>query len=252
MVRDNPTTSGSSAPTRPRPTGWTRSTTSPTRSSPARSSTPTSTSRGPAGWWRSCPSTPARAGSRATLLTGRHGLFSCYEAFIHLVDSMFNQHAKWLKTTRDIEWRPQIASASTTCSAPTCGARTTTASPTRTPASSTTWSTRGPRSSGSTCRRTPTPCCRPCSTAWRAEHYVNVVVVRQAAVLRLADRGRRQTCTAPAAPGSGTGPPPTGGRPRRRDGLRGRRADPRDLAGRDDSCASTCPTCGSGSSTSST
>ena len=44
------------------------------------------------------------------LLTGRHGLFSCYEAFIHLVDSMLNQHAKWLKTTRELEWRPPIAS----------------------------------------------------------------------------------------------------------------------------------------------
>jgi xylulose-5-phosphate/fructose-6-phosphate phosphoketolase len=44
------------------------------------------------------------------LLTGRHGLFSCYEAFIHIVDSMFNQHAKWLKVTRDIPWRRPIAS----------------------------------------------------------------------------------------------------------------------------------------------
>ncbi len=44
------------------------------------------------------------------LLTGRHGFFSCYEAFIHIVDSMFNQHAKWLKVTRDIEWRRPIAS----------------------------------------------------------------------------------------------------------------------------------------------
>jgi xylulose-5-phosphate/fructose-6-phosphate phosphoketolase len=44
------------------------------------------------------------------LLTGRHGFFSCYEAFIHVVDSMFNQHAKWLKTTRDIPWRRPIAS----------------------------------------------------------------------------------------------------------------------------------------------
>ncbi|MEA2829058.1 MAG: xylulose-5-phosphate/fructose-6-phosphate phosphoketolase [Actinomycetota bacterium] len=44
------------------------------------------------------------------LLTGRHGLFSCYEAFVHIVDSMFNQHAKWLKTTRTIEWRRPIAS----------------------------------------------------------------------------------------------------------------------------------------------
>ena len=44
------------------------------------------------------------------LLTGRHGLFSCYEAFIHLVDSMFNQHAKWLKVSKDIPWRRPIAS----------------------------------------------------------------------------------------------------------------------------------------------
>jgi len=44
------------------------------------------------------------------LLTGRHGLFSCYEAFIHIVDSMFNQHAKWLKVTRHIPWRRPIAS----------------------------------------------------------------------------------------------------------------------------------------------
>jgi xylulose-5-phosphate/fructose-6-phosphate phosphoketolase len=44
------------------------------------------------------------------LLTGRHGFFNCYEAFIHIVDSMFNQHAKWLKTTRHIEWRRPIAS----------------------------------------------------------------------------------------------------------------------------------------------
>jgi xylulose-5-phosphate/fructose-6-phosphate phosphoketolase len=44
------------------------------------------------------------------LLTGRHGLFSCYEAFIHIVDSMFNQHAKWLKVTKDIPWRRSIAS----------------------------------------------------------------------------------------------------------------------------------------------
>ena len=44
------------------------------------------------------------------LLTGRHGFFSCYEAFIHIIDSMFNQHAKWLKVTRNIEWRRPIAS----------------------------------------------------------------------------------------------------------------------------------------------
>jgi xylulose-5-phosphate/fructose-6-phosphate phosphoketolase len=44
------------------------------------------------------------------LLTGRHGLFNCYEAFIHIVDSMFNQHAKWLKSTREIPWRRPLAS----------------------------------------------------------------------------------------------------------------------------------------------
>ena len=44
------------------------------------------------------------------LLTGRHGFFSCYEAFIHIVDSMFNQHAKWLKTSKEVAWRRPIAS----------------------------------------------------------------------------------------------------------------------------------------------
>lgn len=44
------------------------------------------------------------------LLTGRHGLFNCYEAFIHIVDSMFNQHAKWLKLTSEIPWRRKISS----------------------------------------------------------------------------------------------------------------------------------------------
>jgi len=46
----------------------------------------------------------------AYLLTGRHGLFSCYEAFVHIVDSMVNQHAKWLKVTKSIPWRRPIAS----------------------------------------------------------------------------------------------------------------------------------------------
>ena len=44
------------------------------------------------------------------LLTGRHGFFSCYEAFIHIIDSMFNQHAKWLKMCNHIPWRRPIAS----------------------------------------------------------------------------------------------------------------------------------------------
>ena len=70
------------------------------------------------------------------LLTGRHGFFSCYEAFIHIIDSMANQHAKWLKTTREIPWRKPIASLNYLLSR-WYGGRTTTASRTRTPASST-------------------------------------------------------------------------------------------------------------------
>ncbi len=44
------------------------------------------------------------------LLTGRHGIFNCYEAFIHIIDSMFNQHAKWLKMSSELAWRPKLAS----------------------------------------------------------------------------------------------------------------------------------------------
>ncbi len=44
------------------------------------------------------------------LLTGRHGLFNCYEGFIHIIDSMFNQHAKWLKVSAEIPWRRPISS----------------------------------------------------------------------------------------------------------------------------------------------
>ena len=70
------------------------------------------------------------------LLTGRHGFFSCYEAFIHIIDSMFNQHAKWLKVCEHIPWRRPIASLNYLLST-TSGVRITTAFPTRIPASST-------------------------------------------------------------------------------------------------------------------
>src|SRR4029453_10207131 len=53
---------------------------------------------------------PCQGWAEGYLLTGRHALFSCYEAFIHLVDSMFNQHAKWLKVSRELPWRRPIAS----------------------------------------------------------------------------------------------------------------------------------------------
>jgi xylulose-5-phosphate/fructose-6-phosphate phosphoketolase len=70
------------------------------------------------------------------LLTGRHGFFSCYEAFIHIIDSMFNQHAKWLKVCNHIPWRRPIGSLNYLLSSHS-GVRTTTASAIRTPGSST-------------------------------------------------------------------------------------------------------------------
>src|SRR5262249_31507202 len=70
------------------------------------------------------------------VVTGRHGLFSCYEAFIHIVDSMFNQHAKWLKVSRALPWRRPIASLNT-FSPHMSGGRTTMGSVTRTLVSST-------------------------------------------------------------------------------------------------------------------
>ena len=66
------------------------------------------------------------------LLTGRHGFFSCYEAFIHIVDLMFNQHAKWLKVCNHIPWRRPIASLNYLLSVPMFGGRITMDSVTRT------------------------------------------------------------------------------------------------------------------------
>jgi xylulose-5-phosphate/fructose-6-phosphate phosphoketolase len=93
------------------------------------------------------------------LLTGRHGFFNCYEAFIHIIDSMFNQHAKWLKVTRGIPWRRPIASLNYLLSSHVWRQDHNGFSH-QDPASSTTSSTRRPRSSASTCRRTPTRFCR--------------------------------------------------------------------------------------------
>ena len=78
------------------------------------------------------------------LLTGRHGLFSCYEAFVHIVDSMATSTSSGCASPADCPGAAR-SPPSTTCSPRTCGARTTTASPIRTPASSTTCSTSRPR-----------------------------------------------------------------------------------------------------------
>ena len=110
------------------------------------------------------------------LLTGRHGLFNCYEAFIHIVDSMFNQHAKWLKVTRE----HPVAAPDRVAQLPAHLARLAPGPQrllaTRTRASSTTSSTRRPRSSASTCRRTPTRLLSVADHCLRSRDYVNVIV----------------------------------------------------------------------------
>ena len=130
-------TSASSAPTRRPRTGSATCSRSPTSSGTPQSS-PTDESLAPSGRVVEMLSEHQCQGwLEGYLLTGRHGLFNCYEAFIHIVDSMFNQHAKWLKVTRGIAWRRPLASLNYLLSR-TSGGRTTTASRTRTPASSTT------------------------------------------------------------------------------------------------------------------
>src|SRR5699024_8550001 len=98
------------------------------------------------------------------LLTGRHGVMNSYEAFIHIVDSMFNQHAKWLKVTNELEWRAPIASLNYLLSSHVWR-RTTTGSPTKILVSSTTSSIRRRRSCACTCRPMPTRSFRRSTTA---------------------------------------------------------------------------------------
>ena len=174
------------------------------------------------------------------LLTGRHGLFNCYEAFIHIVDSMFNQHAKWLKVTRRIPWRRPIASLNYLL-ARTSGGRTTTASRTRIPASSITSSTRRRKSSASTYRLTRNACCRVADHCLRSRNYVNVIVAgKQPALQWLSMEEAVMHCT------RGIGiwnwaSNDNGAEPDVVIGVLRRRADARDRSPRRPSCASALP-----------
>ena len=104
------TASGSWAPTKPSQIGWGRCWTQPTASGRRGGSMATITSQ-PQGQVMEVLSEHLCQGwLEGYLLTGRHGLFNCYEAFIHIVDAMFNQHAKWLKVARQIPWRRPIPS----------------------------------------------------------------------------------------------------------------------------------------------
>ena len=112
------------------------------------------------------------------LLTGRHGFFSCYEAFIHIIDSMFNQHAKWLKVCNHIPWRFGLSLLLIICSPPTSGAKTTMASVIKIQGLSITSSTKKRRWFVSiyrpmriACSRSPTTACEAeiMSTSWWQE-----------------------------------------------------------------------------------
>ena len=97
------------------------------------------------------------------LLTGRHGLFNCYEAFIHIIDSMFNQHAKWLKVTNDIPWRRPIASLNYLLSSHVWRQDHNGFSH-QDPGFIDHGQQKRRSGAGVPCRRTPTPCCRPTTT----------------------------------------------------------------------------------------
>ena len=186
------------------------------------------------------------------LLTGRHGLFNCYEAFIHIVDSMFNQHAKWLKVTRGIPWRRPIASLNYLLS-------------------SHVWrqdhngfSHQDPGfidhvvNKKAEIIRVYLPPDANCLLSvadhcLRSRNYVNVVVAGKQPALDLPLDGRRDRRTARAASASGSGRPTTTTRePDVVLGLLRRRAHARDTRRGRRSYASGCRSCGSASSTSST
>ena len=141
------------------------------------------------------------------LLTGRHGLFNCYEAFIHIIDSMVNQHAKWLKTTREIPWRRPIASLNYLLSSHVWRQDHNGFSH-QDPGFIDHMVNKKAEIVGSTCRRTPTRCCRRSTTAYAAA-TTSTSWSPASSPLWTTCRSRRPSCTARADSGSGSGPATT-------------------------------------------
>ena len=176
------------------------------------------------------------------LLTGRHGLFYCYEAFIHIIDSMFNQHAKWLKVTRAIPWRLPIPSLNYLLT-------------------SHVWrqdhngfSHQDPGfidhvvNKKAEIVRVYLPPDANCLLSvadhcLRSRDYVNVIVAGQAAGAGLPHHGRGRRALHPRPRHLGVGEQRRRRGARRRDGLRGRHPDARDASPPRRCCASTCPSC---------
>ena len=187
------------------------------------------------------------------LLTGRHGVFTCYEAFIHIIDAMFNQHAKWLEASAQVPWRRPLASLNYLLS-------------------SHVWrqdhngfTHQDPGFLDVVLNKKPEivrvylpPDANTLLSTYdhclRSRHYVNVVVAGKQPQQDWLSAPRTRRCTAPAAAASGTGrqtatipaPRPMSCWPARATSRRWRRWPPRR------SCAPSCPSCGSASSTSST
>ena len=176
------------------------------------------------------------------LLTGRHGLFTCYEAFIHIVDSMFNQHAKWLKVTP----RDPLAAAHRLAELPAdlprlapgpqrlhppgpglhrpCGQQEGRGHP-RLPAA-----------------RRQHACCRSADHCLRSRNYVNVIVAGKQPAAAVARYGRGDRALHRGHRHLGVGQQRRRRRARRGDGLLRRRADARDAGRGRDCCASIFPT----------
>ena len=170
----------------------------------------TTTSPATAGSWRCCPSTTCQGWLEGYLLTGRHGLFNCYEAFIHIVDSMFNQHAKWLKVTRE----HPVAPPDRVAQLPAHLARLAPGPQRLLPPGPGLHRPRGEQEGRGRPRlpaaRRQHACCRSSDHCLRSRDYVNVIVAgKQPAPNWLT--WTRRSCTAPAASASGTGPSNDGG-----------------------------------------
>ena len=135
------------------------------------------------------------------LLTGRHGLFNCYEAFIHIVDSMFNQHAKWLKVTRDIPWRRPIASLNYLLSSHVWRQDHNGFSPPGPGVHRPRREQEGRRHPRLSAARREHACSRSADHCLRSRNYVNVIVAGKQPALQLADDGRGGRCTARAGIG---------------------------------------------------
>ena len=185
------------------------------------------------------------------LLTGRHGLFSCYEAFIHIVDSMFNQHAKWLKVSRHLSWRRPVASLNILLTSHVWRQDHNGFSATRTPASSTTSMNKKAEVIRVYLPPDANTLLSVADHCLRSRDYVNVIVAGKQPTPDWLDMDSADPALHPRRRASGSGPAATATEPSRTScwaapaTCRPSRSWPPPT-----SSAGTCPTCASAWSTS--